>query len=542
MIQKHLFKIKLLFTGAVAFWLIMIVFITKNDLIGTQVSLINRQADYLIYKTQFNDDIEGLSPSSVGAALVGVFKQPETARAVASGPAAAVPALVYHGLIDTADRFSTTPENFKDQMFALKRAGYETVKVDDFIAFMKGERQLPEKSFLLTFDDGRVDSYEKADPVLKTLGWSAVMFVATGQSFVEGDPSNYYINERQAKQMSESGRWEIESHAVQKEGGFITINELGDKGNFLSSKVWLSGEARLETDDEYRQRVMSELSQSRVDINRVLSRNSRAFSYPFSDYGNQTINAESVAEAAVREAVTQNYEVAFRQTWDVDNYFTWNYLDEDLYRLRRIETPSLWNGEQLLAYMQKTEPKALPYDDTLTEDNGWKTSWGRIFFDEKGIHLAPSSSESTGSFALLDGTRSWRDYRYSVEAERDAGGYLTLYARYQSDSNFVSCTFGDGSVKIEERVEGNTRILAESSYQSPTVSARYGIEANGSDVTCTERQNIAATGSGVTTKLSSGGIGFRIWNQARGISSLNLTNLRAEAVGDSLNGTPVNTQ
>jgi peptidoglycan/xylan/chitin deacetylase (PgdA/CDA1 family) len=42
---------------------------------------------------------------------------------------------------------------------------------------MKGEKILPKKSFLLTFDDGRKDSFYPVDPVLKKLNYNAVILI-----------------------------------------------------------------------------------------------------------------------------------------------------------------------------------------------------------------------------------------------------------------------------------------------------------------------------------------------------------------------------
>ena len=63
--------------------------------------------------------------------------------------AKSIPVLLYHGIIDKPDGANILLENFKDQMFALKKAGWQTITLDDFYAFMRGEKQMPDKSFLL---------------------------------------------------------------------------------------------------------------------------------------------------------------------------------------------------------------------------------------------------------------------------------------------------------------------------------------------------------------------------------------------------------
>jgi len=67
------------------------------------------------------------------------------------GKAAAIPVLLYHGIIDSNDTSEgITKELFIDHMYALKSQGWSTVTLEDFYMFIRGEKTLPYKSFLLT--------------------------------------------------------------------------------------------------------------------------------------------------------------------------------------------------------------------------------------------------------------------------------------------------------------------------------------------------------------------------------------------------------
>lgn len=119
--------------------------------------------------------------------------------------AKSVPVLVYHGLIAKPDKVSTSLEEFKDDMFALKTAGYQTVRLADFQAYIQGKKTLPDKSFLLTFDDARKDSYYPADPILKELHYSAVMFVITDT--LDSKTNRFHLTKSELIKMKNSGRW-----------------------------------------------------------------------------------------------------------------------------------------------------------------------------------------------------------------------------------------------------------------------------------------------------------------------------------------------
>ena len=67
-------------------------------------------------------------------------------------------------------------------MTLIHHAGYQTIDLDSFVRFTKGEAvELPPRPFALTFDDARADSWTGADGILEKLGLNAVMFVDVGR-------------------------------------------------------------------------------------------------------------------------------------------------------------------------------------------------------------------------------------------------------------------------------------------------------------------------------------------------------------------------
>jgi peptidoglycan/xylan/chitin deacetylase (PgdA/CDA1 family) len=122
----------------------------------------------------------------------------------APGPArrSAIPVLVY-GHVE--------PERFARQMTLLHSAGYRTITLPALIAHLRGEPvALPPRPFLLTFDDGRLDSYTGSDATLRRLGFSAVAFVDAGR-VDKGDPA--YLRWRELDALQRSGRWDVQLEA-----------------------------------------------------------------------------------------------------------------------------------------------------------------------------------------------------------------------------------------------------------------------------------------------------------------------------------------
>ena len=69
---------------------------------------------------------------------------------------------------------------------------------------------LPKRPILITFDDGRLDSYRGADKILAEHGFRATMFAIAG--YVEED-SPFYLNWDELRRMAKSRRWDVQEHA-----------------------------------------------------------------------------------------------------------------------------------------------------------------------------------------------------------------------------------------------------------------------------------------------------------------------------------------
>ena len=99
-----------------------------------------------------------------------------------------VPILMYHYLSnppDDADRYrrdlSVPPELFEQHLAYLKEQGYQTISFEDLTNALALGRPLPPdaKPIIITFDDGYLDNYQNALPLLHKYGFTGVFFVVT---------------------------------------------------------------------------------------------------------------------------------------------------------------------------------------------------------------------------------------------------------------------------------------------------------------------------------------------------------------------------
>lgn len=94
--------------------------------------------------------------------------------------AKAIPVLMYHHVSPNQGLVTVSPDIFNKQMQLIHNAGYHTVTAQDFSKWLIGEKNLPSKSILITFDDGYLDNYVYAYPILRQYGLHGIIFVVTG--------------------------------------------------------------------------------------------------------------------------------------------------------------------------------------------------------------------------------------------------------------------------------------------------------------------------------------------------------------------------
>jgi peptidoglycan/xylan/chitin deacetylase (PgdA/CDA1 family) len=95
-----------------------------------------------------------------------------------------VPVLMYHrvgvatGLWE--ERYCVSPSRFAEHMDALRSAGWQPCSPAAMLSWLDSRDTLPERSVLITFDDGFRGVHEHALPVLASRGWPFAVFVVSG--------------------------------------------------------------------------------------------------------------------------------------------------------------------------------------------------------------------------------------------------------------------------------------------------------------------------------------------------------------------------
>lgn len=219
--------------------------------------------------------------------------------------AARIPVLMYHRVGDAHNdwerKYCVSPKNFAEHMQILARAGWQAVTIDNFFAWLDGSVELPEQSFLLTFDDGFLGVHEHAAPVLDSLGWPATVFLVS-----------QLIGQRDA--------W-CETHnpsgATYPLMDASHIQELRARGFSFHSHT--RSHADLLTLDD--SALHDQLAGARDDLQTLLGEAVDYLAYPYGRYDDRVLHA---AQAA-----------GYRAAFSVQAGF--NRRDIDRFRLRRLD-------------------------------------------------------------------------------------------------------------------------------------------------------------------------------------------------------------
>jgi tetratricopeptide (TPR) repeat protein len=263
-----------------------------------------------------------------------------------------VPILLYHGLGDHPRSASLPVALFESQLAALRQEGFTTVTVRELDQMLHGEQPFPRRPILITFDDARIDSFERADPVLARHGMKATMFVPTGR-ILDGHP--FFADWKRVRGFAANGRWDLQAHGHYAHD--LMPVEVEQTGSFLVNRKWLEEESRLESYEEYRARLDGDYQQCIRELKaRFPELAVVGYAFPFSEAGQENAGNEPRAAQTNQELLRQHFRFGFIQDQSGDNELGDAPPPGTL--LRRFGVPRDFDGEALLRHLARHHPPA----------------------------------------------------------------------------------------------------------------------------------------------------------------------------------------
>jgi poly-beta-1,6-N-acetyl-D-glucosamine N-deacetylase len=211
--------------------------------------------------------------------------------------------LCYHNIEDeAADQHyvGVTTRRLVEQLSWLERNDYHAVSVDDILAARSGRKPLPDKAYLITFDDGFESFYTRAFPILKAFNLPSVLAVeGNWAADTHGGPVDYagesvarelFITWPQVREMVASGLVEIASHTMDLHRGI----QGNPQGNLEPSAVTRRYDPAkgYETDDAYRKRIAADTETIARTIEHELGRRPRVMIWPYGEHSGLAISIQ----------------------------------------------------------------------------------------------------------------------------------------------------------------------------------------------------------------------------------------------------------
>ena len=209
---------------------------------------------------------------------------PEAGRDIAFNPVYyrdRVIVLMYHHIVDEPEnRDGLHVAKFRRQMELLAANRFNVIGMQEFADFMLRGAPVPPNAVLITFDDGYESFYALAFPVLKELGFPASNFL-----IVKWIDKPYGIPKLTWDQMREMQAYGMSfyNHSYESHE-YKPVNKSGHTKPALAHRLYLKDKNRRETREEYRQRVLDDLTAAERRLREELGNRTGILAFPYGAY------------------------------------------------------------------------------------------------------------------------------------------------------------------------------------------------------------------------------------------------------------------
>jgi len=143
------------------------------------------------------------------------------------------PILLYHHVSDAGygSRYYVTLDDFRAQMETLRDWGYTSITVSDLVNVLINGGELPDRPVVITFDDGNINIYQNAFPIMHEMGFIGTLYIVANRL-----DARLFINSEQLREMANDG-WEIGSHGMSHAD--LTLDSSSVRYEVLQSRLTL---------------------------------------------------------------------------------------------------------------------------------------------------------------------------------------------------------------------------------------------------------------------------------------------------------------
>ncbi len=372
--------------------------------------------------------------------------------AASTGSQAAPIILTYHDIGHRNDKYTVSPEAFAAQMQLIHDAGWTTLSSAQIRAWVQGE-PLPPHSVMITFDDGARGVWKYADPILARNNQRAAAFIITG--FV-GTHAPYYLTWGELAELQASGRWDLEAHTHL---GHVRVASDANGGSepFLTALQYLPDQHRTETQDEYRDRVVEDLSECKRQFLIHDLPEPSLFAFPFSAHDD-----DPGGTGILKSVVTSLYSAGMLDQADAVSVTTSDQRAQG--NIARMDVTSDITPDVLADRLIAASPLEPVDAQPLSQGTGeWTTSAqqaAEVSIDDNRLVLDPGPGQDLSLQYARSRSAMWNTYTVAA----DIGTF-----EYSGDGTTTGLTVlvGDSRHEVQLNISSSAYQITQG-YVTPT--------------------------------------------------------------------------
>jgi biofilm PGA synthesis lipoprotein PgaB len=198
--------------------------------------------------------------------------------------------LMYHNVEVHSNHERIITLNKLDQhLSSIKKHGFHMITMDQYLDFILQKKPVPDNAVMLTFDDGYRTFYTNVYPLLRKHGITATDFIVVSTIENPKHRGRTKLSWNQMREMKKAGmsfyNHTYASHAyelVDREGKRLAKP-------LLSHQIYLKHFNRMETEQEYENRIYNDLLKAEIRLREELGNTRGVLAFPYGSYSLTTL-------------------------------------------------------------------------------------------------------------------------------------------------------------------------------------------------------------------------------------------------------------
>lgn len=377
-------------------------------------------------------------------------------------------AVSYFGVDRNGSETLISTESLEEHLKALYDNGYLTVSQDDILKYYNEGKRLPEKSLLLSFEDGRRDSAIFAQKIMEEFNFKATMFTYA-QQLVGDDPK--FLKGKDLLELVDGTYWELGSNGYRLEYinvfdksrrflGRLTSLEFAkvrdeirrDYNHYLMDYIRDEDGIPLESYNKMSERINHDYNEvERIYLNEI-GYIPNIYALMHSNTGGFGTN--EVVSMINGDRIKELFLMNFNREGTALNTF-----DDSVYNLTRIQPQAYWSTNHLLMRINEGVSGDMKFVCGNEEKHQeFEEVKGKAEIKDEKVILT-SEPEDTGLLKLKEKTNS-TDVEVSVVLKGNIIGSQAIYLMSdETRENSICLKIMNNILTLSQFEDGNENVL-----------------------------------------------------------------------------------